>query len=279
MLLLVFVTSSDEVVNTVSERRLALVPSDLRANGFAALGGENVVLSTFKVGAGSTTESLLTHLCQHRLKHASSALVLTDESMPDLVAQLGDIFCVSRFDAPGHGQNVSNLLAALLARVLRTFRHYRTRFDDRKYQQVLRLPIRNFVGPDMLHLQSACRDMMNRQNFARELDKTLQRFRSNRQRPKKASNSPVTYLIDDDGKHFTLGHEKHAMADTAIPPHSPLCELANAFRFGRAFDGTKHFNVSKDRNAPLNGLYPDCHDYHRSAQGAQHLNMFSNDFF
>ena len=199
--------------------------------------------------------------------------------MPGLVEWLGDIFSVNCFEAPTHGQNVSNILSAILSKALRTFQYYKTRFDDLKYQQILRLPIRNFNAQEVADMQTACHDMMNRQNFGRELDTLLERFRAQRQKPKRASSYPTTYLVDNDENHFNLGHEIHARADTAIPPHNDLCVLANAFRFGRYFSGERHFNVSRERDEELPGNYLDCHGGRRGGDGAKHLNMFTNDFF
>ena len=205
-------------------------------------------------------------------------ILLTDGRLPALVQSLGDIFSVNSFAAPAFGHNVANLLTTTLAKVLRTYRYFSTRFDDLKYQQILRLPLRNFDALEVNDIRTACRDMMNRGNFGRELDQVLARFRK-RQCPKKASTYRTVYFVDDDKKHFILGRETHARADTGKPPHTDFCILGNTFRFGRRFDGTKHFNVSRDRDLLMTGDYPDCHDVERSGRDAQHLNMFSNDFF
>lgn len=277
-LLVLFVTANERVIDTVVERRTSLVPADMRANAFAKLGGEEVILSVYRVTDRSTTEELIAHVCARDWLTASGVVLLTDDSLPGLVDRFGDVFSVNRFEAPAHGRDPANILTATLAKCLRTFRHYKVRFDDLKYQQVLRLPLRNFEAAEIADIRAICHDMMNRANFSRELDGVLRLFRL-RQRPKKASSYRDVYLVDDDEKHFRLGPEVHARADTACPPHNSLCLLGNGFRFGRAFDGTRHFNVSRDAEARMAASYPDCHDIMRSGLNAKHLNMFTNDFF
>jgi len=126
-------------------------------------------------------------------------------------------------------------------------------------------------------MRALCRDMASR-NFGREIDAFLRDMRQ-RQKPKKASDYPDVYYVDDDGKHFQLGPEHHAQAETAIPPHQTLCVIANRMRFGRKFDGTTHYNVSRDKNASMKGDYPDCHGVSRLHGKDSHINMFTNDYF
>ncbi len=276
-ILIVFVTADRAVCDIVAERRTALVPSDLRANGFAELGGDEVILSAYCVTKQSTLDDLLTHICALNLQAAKGVLILTDNSLPDLTDILGDLFSVSRFDLPEHGRKHSNVIGSIIAKCLRSFRYYNTRFNDLKYHQVLRLPLRNFEAAEIGDLRNLCHDMMNSDNFGRQLDRLLHLLRQ-RQRPKKASSRPDIYFVDDAAKHFRFGKEMHARADTACPPHNYLCRLGNQFRFGCSFDGTRHFNVSRDKGI-MNDDYPDCHDMRRSGQGTTHLNMFTNDFF
>jgi hypothetical protein len=250
----------------------------MRASGFASLGVNEVVLSAYHVTDSSSTDDLCAHIKCLGLSSASGVVVLTDGSLPDLVERLGDVFCVNRFAPLAHGKNPANVLTSVLAKCLRTYRYFSKRFEDQKYHQILRLPLKNFNARETGDMRRACHEMMNRDNFGRELDQILHLMRQ-RQHPKKASSYRDIYLVDDNRKHFCLGHEVHARAETACPPHNLLCLLRNAFRFGRAFDGLKHFNVSYDGNDRMNGEYIDCHNLPRSGRGAAHLNMFTNDFF
>ena len=103
-------------------------------------------------------------------------------------------------------------------------------------------------------------------------------FRS-RQRPKRKSSYDDEYLVDDEKKHFRLGHERHSRADTGLP-HVRLCRLSNLYRFGRSFDNRQHYNVSMDKDIiVMDGDYPNCHGERMSGKGQPYLNMFTNDFF
>jgi hypothetical protein len=277
-LLVVVVTAHAGVIDTVTKRRAELIPADMRAQNFAKLGGEEVEVSSYRVEAQSTVGHLLAHIEALGRSTTSGVIILTDDQLPELVKSLGDIFSVNRFTPPADGKRIGNLISATLVKALRAYRYFNKRFNDLKYQQILRLPLRNFSAQEVANMRTACRDMLNRENYGLELDQLLARFRQ-RQRPKMASAYPTVYFVDDDGKHFSLGPERHARADTAKPPHNDFCVLGNAFRFGRRFDGTNHFNVSRDRDAPMAGNYPDCHNAQRSGRDARHLNMFSNDFF
>jgi hypothetical protein len=64
-LLVVIVTAHAGVIGTLAERRTSLVPEDMRAHNFAKLGGEEVVLSYYRVEAQSTIDP---HESPHFLK-------------------------------------------------------------------------------------------------------------------------------------------------------------------------------------------------------------------
>ena len=200
-LLVVFVTGNAAVIDTVLKRKTSLVPVDMRADSFAALFGEEVILSCYRVTDSSTFAHLIEHIIDLGMSTASGVLLLTDNRLPDLVGSLGDIFSVNRFEPPTHGQHPANVLTAILAKCLRTFRYFMKRFDDQKYHQILRLPLRNFVAAETGDMRRVCHDMMNSDNFGQGLDKTLRLFRL-RQQPKKASSYPDVYLVDDQKKHL-----------------------------------------------------------------------------
>jgi len=273
-LVVAFVTADASVIETVAAKKTALLPNELRVNGFAALGGGDVTLSAFDTRVGSSVQQLLSWLGWEK---ATGVVVLTDGSMPGLVDILGDHFSVHHFDPPQYGKKVDNQLAAILSRCLRAFSYFSNRFTDGKYQQIFRLPLRNFHAPEIAVMRDLCRDMMHR-NYGREIDGVLRNMRL-RQKPKKASDYADVYLVDDNGNHFQLGPEHHAQAETAIPPHDQLCILSNNLRFGRRFDGTTHYNVSRDNGGSMVGVYVDCHGKIRSHRKRTHLNMFTNDYF
>lgn len=278
VLLIIFVTASHTVVEAVTSRKAALVPSDMRANNYAQLGGVETVLSAYRVSDQSDQTNFKQFITARVSGDVNGVIIMTDESLPGLVDLLGNQFSVNRFTPPGHGVNVQNALIKIVSRCLRAYKCLLTRFRDRKYEQIIRLPLRNFNAPEIAELRDVCRDMANQDNFSREFDAILGRFRK-RQFPKKVSSRPNLYFVDDSKNYYEFGHEIHARADSAMPPHNCLCVLANTFRFGMVFDGNRHFNVSHERETPMTVNFLDCHGATRRAGGAQHVNMFSNDFF
>ena len=273
-LIIAFVTGAAAVLKTVSEKRAALLPNEVRANGFAGLDGVEPVVTAFDTNRSKSVSDLLDWL---DWDEASGVVLLTDDSLPDLVAILGDQFSVHRFTPPAYHAKTANQLTATIARCLRAYKYLATRFADGKYQQIFRLPLRNFDAPEIARMQEQCRDMTQR-NYGREIDARLRDMRK-RQLPKRASDYEDLYYIDDSGKHFQFGPEHHAQADTAMPPHNVLCIIANCLRFGRKFDGTTHYNVSKANKASMKGDYPDCHGAMKRHKKHTHINMFTNDFF
>lgn len=273
-LIVVFVTADSAVIEAVSARKLSLLPADLRANDYAALGVADVVVSVFDTKISKKVDDLLEWL---NWEDASGVVIISDESMPGLFQVLGDHFSVHRFEAPAYGKNVANLLTSVLTKCLRAFKFFATRFTDKKYQQIFRLPLRNFNAPEIATMREICRDMTHR-NYGREIDTLLREMRK-RQKPKKASEYPEVYLVDDEDKHFKLGPERHSQAETGIPPHQVLCVVSNSMRFGHRFDGTIHYNVSRDKDASMKGNYNDCHGLVREHRKNSHVNMFTNDFF
>ncbi|MCX5570469.1 hypothetical protein [Kaistia nematophila] len=275
---IVFVTENAEIIRIVQRKKNALLPADVRANGFKVFDGEEIFVSSYSTKGSSGIDRLIAHIEEVVRDGITSVLLISDGSVPDLLPAFGDIFSVNLFEAPKHGVNIHNLVQTLLAKVLKNFRYYRTRFFDLKYQQLFRLPLKNFMADEIGVVRDLCHDMIGSERFGRQLDEALAKLRS-RQRPKKASSRPERYFVDDDDRHFQLGAETHAKAETSQPPHTKACVLGNRYRFGIAFNGETHFNVSKDKDESMSGNYVDCHGAFRPGGGGKHINMFSNDFF
>lgn len=273
-LIIAFVTDASAVLETVTDKKAALLPNEIRAKGFADLGGIEPVVTAFDTNRGKDIATLLDWL---NWEDASGVVLLTDDSLPDLVELLGDQFNVHRFAPPAYGAKTANQLTATISKCLRAYKYLATRFADAKYQQIFRLPLRNFSAPDIDRMRALCRDMTQR-NYGREIDALLRDMRK-RQLPKRASDYQDLYYVDDAGKHFQFGPEHHAQADTLMPPHEALCIIANRLRFGQWFDGTTHYNVSREKKASMVGIYPDCHGADTPHKKHTHINMFTNDFF
>lgn len=277
-LIVVFITADKTVLEAVAQRRASLVPREIRADSFNGIGKYQIVLSAFDATLQASSDDIVAHLQRSKFSDASGVILLIDDSIPNLIDNLGDQFCINRFAPPKCEKNVANILSSILAKCLRAFNYLQKRFNDLKYHQIFRLPLRNFNASEITEMRRACRYLINQDNYAREIDRILQKIRR-RQRPKKASSYPGPYYVDDKGKHFQLGHELHAQADTKMPPHNCICIVANQFRFGCIFDGKKHYNVSRDGDSSMAGSYLNCHEENQATKATRHLNMFTNDFF
>jgi hypothetical protein len=279
MRILITVVSADETIcRTIEARQGQLVPESFRKRDHDAFAGASFELTCFKV-VGSVSEDQLLDYLERRMKPDTCGIViLSDRSLGLATRSLSDLYFMNEYDQHGPAKSPHNMLSSLLNRVLKDFGHLTIRFVDAKYQKILRLPVRNFVAPELEQLRKACVSSIDTPAFPRRLDAALGAFRD-RQQPKRKSSYRDEYLIDDEKKHFQLGHERHARADTGHP-HVRLCRLGNLHRFGRGFDHEQHYNVSMDgKNATMDGKYPDCHGEERSGEGRPHLNMFTNDFF
>jgi hypothetical protein len=276
--LLIVATPDAAFCQAVDSRQGLLVPESFRRNNHEAFGGARFVLSCLKETSVSL-EQVRDHADGMIDDRTVGVAVLADRRLGLGGRPLSDVFFVNEFDQHGTVKSPQNFLTALLNRVLRDFRALSIRFEQAKYQKILRLPLRNFLAPEIDDLRTVCLNAIDQAAFADRLDAQLAPFRE-RQHPKRKGSYAAEYLVDDADKHFELGHERHARAERAIPPHDPWCIAANRHRFGRKFDGDQHYNVSMDgENTRMTGAYPDCHGQYRGGGEKRHLNMFTSDFF
>lgn len=147
-------------------------------------------------------------------------------------------------------------------------------------EQAMRLPRRNFDAQELLDLCQAYRDSVLAGNF-HDQAKGLIAALGKRRQPRRRSDYPTKYFVDDEKKHFVFGKEIHAVLPTG-DPHQPYCELNGNFRFGQKISIDHHFNVSKGQGDAtyISGDFPNCHDEIITPEkGKTHLNMFTNDHF
>ena len=115
-LIIAFVTGAAAVLETITHKKAALLPNEIRADGFAALGGTEPVITAFDTNRSKNLNDLLQWL---DWKNASGVMLLTDDSLPNLVADLGDQFNVHRFTPPAYGTRMTNQLTSTLSKCLR----------------------------------------------------------------------------------------------------------------------------------------------------------------
>jgi hypothetical protein len=277
---LLLVVTPDEVIRqTIDDRQGLVVPETYRRKEHDAFGVTRIVVSCLLAHGGVTQQRVFDHIAERRTGETAGVVIVSDRRVGLGGPPLSDIYFLNEYDQFGVAKSPQNFVASILNRVLRDFRVLTLKFADAKYQKIFRLPLRNFAAAEIADLRDTCSNSIEMAGFADRLDALLSRFRR-RQQPKRKSDYQDEYLVDDKGRHFQLGHEHHAQAETKIPPHNLLCLLGNRHRFGRAFDHLRHYNVSMDgENATMDDTYPDCHSNERSGGGKRHLNMFTNDFF
>lgn len=190
------------------------------------------------------------------------------------------------FDAI-HGPITSpqNVVTRDVVRAVRIFRSIKNTVQSDL--GIWRLPIKNFISHNFQgfvgHMVNGIQLSRAGDQLLNEVQAHLQLMRRSLIRPRRQSNYPTKYCVDDRTKFFELGHEVHARIDTAHP-HGSLCVALNSFRFGIKLSEEHHYNVSTgegDRTT-ISGAFTGCHGEDRVVREGErrtHLNMFSNDFF
>ena len=280
MRLIIIVASPEvEVEQVVRERKESLIPEPLRRNAYQSMNNERVTLSHFYADENTDHTQTVEHIKSLITPDVKGVLMVSDLRIKKSISPLEEIVFANYFTMSAPIASPTNFFGSILNRALKDYRAFCSRFDDMKYRKAFTLPLRNFKSQELVNLRRICSSSIELPSFADRLDLTLKRLRET-QKPKQRRNAQEVYFVDSDGKHFALGHERHAQADTSIPPHTDLCVLSNQLRFGRLFDGKRHYNVTKAHpHGTMDEHYPDCHSSFKSGEGKTHLNMFSNDFF
>lgn len=277
-LIILVVTPDLTLERLISQRKEALIPIDYRRDVNRLFGASNVGISCFR---GDLREShcLTNHVRDILKSDVVGIMILVDQRIKEIVRELGHVCFIASYPETSEIKSPSNFFGALLGPLLRDFRALSNRFEDHKYRKMFTLPLRNFIAHELDNLQEVCRTSVCVQGYAERLDAALKALRC-LQRPKRYEDSNQVYLVDRSGKCFQLGHERHARADTAIPPHNIICILSNEFRFGRRFDSGLHYNVTMERDGiRMEKNYANCHNELKSGESRTHLNMFPNDYF
>lgn len=207
-------------------------------------------------------------------RHSDYFLLLIERSCAGMVVGVKSAPLVSQFDITV-GSSPRNLINSLTGRSLRSLAVIIACKDE----ELMRLPLRNFVASDLRRLADWCHQHAVVQDFAENFERLMKKVRG-RVRPRRHSLYPARYAVDDDEKLFVYGKERHARPDTGAP-HNACCEIQATFRFGRRVDRERHFNVSTGERdvTSIKGRFPNCHDEDQLVLKTTHINMFCSDFF
>lgn len=216
---------------------------------------------------------------EYATRNMDAVILLVDSSLENMIAEVRNSFFTVILEVPHKIENLQNFLRQKLSKPLRNFSFLIEEMQDSDTEQVVILPLRNFVGNDLQTLARICRDDASKSTFSGNVTDQIALLK-NRKQPRRKSDRPTIYIIDDDKKYFSYGKERHARLGTGAP-HVIACVISGNFRFGRRIDSWRHYNVScgSGDTTHISGSFLDCHNSQHEVKSSSHLNMFSNDFF
>lgn len=266
---IVVLTQDETLSRLIGFKKTFFIPSDLRKRY------PQVSIVPYRANAETTIEALALYFSE---LESDGVILLCDNRLAHLVPMLGTPLFTVIFDHSLGGKPPHNYFGMILSKILKAFSAFEVRFNDQKMRKLLVLPLRNFVADELTQLHALFRNGVRVDgDFAPSIDRLLSELR-NRQRPKVDKNYSKRYIVDDQIRYFEYGHEVHAQLESVVPPHSPLCSVNGAFRFGKRYDSRRHFNVSREGER-LSGIFQDCHGADAELDQCSHVNMFANDFY
>jgi len=275
MKLAVIVATADPRVQAfVGQQKQALIPQGV-VDRFR--GKVETAVFAFQIGSATSDDDVANYLSGLR-GAADAVVILVDGRFEALFAAYEDAFFISSYAAGLGGKTMKNFFSMVLARLLRNFAAFSQRFEDAKFQKVLLLPIDTFQAAELAEARALVRRGNRRDDFPTLMDQCLGALR-NRQTPKTRTRGKKVYLRDDADFFFEYGLERHARIATGSPPHERSCDLNASFRFGRAYERDRHFNMSRSGDQLLSGRLASCHAQEVGFRDRTHLNVFPNGFF
>lgn len=278
--LVCLVTPEATLSRLVGTQPALLVPSEAARRGYLGNREARIVPVAWVPKEGDRTADAFDRFLLGRLDGIDAALLIVDEAWCHIVANVRDAAFVVPFVYVDSGRSTQNFLQQISTRSLRAFGQLLAKFDRADDGHLLSLPLRNFDAPELREIVRLCRDFNLSPTFSDDVETQLAKLRR-RERPRKRSNYPRVYAVDDRDRFFHYGLERHSRFATGAP-HRPFCSVTGQLRFGRVLDPDRHYNVSeteKDRTS-ISGDFLDCHGTIHTVSGAvTHLNMFANDYF
>lgn len=268
--------SSDQGAKDLVEReRSGLIPKSLRDHPRMRSVGASFSTSVYDPTVATKP------LAQYLLARENDEVIvlLLDTSLGDFAKDVECACFTTSVEFATHPKsNYRNYLAGKLSRLLKNLRSLVDIMADSANEQVMLLPFRNFKAQQLRDLRDVCRNEALSPGFANMVTQLVDALK-NRRRPRRNSTDRRPHYVDDDGKLFQYGFERHARPATGAP-HGPVCALTGNFRFGKRIANTRHYNVTKEsgRGTQIGGAFPNCHDAVCLFDPRTHLNMFSNDY-
>lgn len=269
------ISSDSGAIELVRRDRISLIPKSLREHQRMREIGADFSFTVYDpVTAGRP-------LANYLLEGEGDQVIvlLVDLALESLISDIASACFVAGVEFRSHPRtNYKNYLAGILTRLLKNMATFLSIIDDGANKQVMLLPFRNFDAEELRALRQAVRVSA----LSSEIDNAIMPFvvrLKDRKRPRRKSNFPGQYIVDDEGKLFQFGLERHSQLATGSP-HTASCILTGRFRFGRRIETDRHYNVTKEvgQRTEISGEFLGCHSQLYTVSTTTHLNMFSNDY-
>lgn len=272
-ILVLVITQNSDLHDLVRGKASGLLSPDLRQ-----LAGEPVELASYHIDGTGQIENAKRYAVRAG-KDKSGLIVLGENGLVAGLATLADGYLLAPVILDGEQRARLRSLNKTVAKGLRAFEAIRTLNRDGKYGRIIRLPLRNFVAPEMARLAALCAQPLETANFGSVLTALLEEIRITRQTPLRSKRYPKPnyVLVDDRGHQFSFGSEQHSEPDTAAP-HTYGCHLRKAFRFGDAIEPWRHYNVTSPVIAMNAHDFIDCHGSTTRCSRTSHANAFPGGF-
>lgn len=206
-------------------------------------------------------------------------VVLYEEKFGFLLSRIRDSVFAASIPNINYIENIHNFLSGQISVLVGNFGVLCEAIASANKYQAAVLPLKNFHSRIFNELLVFCRQGALDRNFKNNLLPRLNRVMELRG-PKRRSTYPHLYFKDEDLRYFKYGHEKHSRYETG-GDHLPSCQINACFRFGRALEEERHFNVTvgdSDSRESISCQLPNCHGVTVSVKDRSHINMFSSDF-
>lgn len=268
------ISSDEKICEAYRRDRTGLIPKEL-LNG--KLKGLNPV---FHVGAfnPNAADSSIEEYLKNATRTSDAGVLVIESQHRHLVDAIPNAYFSAEVEIEvGNGQ-YKNFFAGIFARLLKNFAcamDCMTRSDN---EQVMSLPLRNFVSDDLQELARIFREESLSGSFNSEMGAQTTKLKARKSPKRNSSYRNKMFIVDDKEKHFEYGKEVHSKVATG-EPHGTSCEINGNFRFGKRVASDRHYNVSRGPGdgVRIGGDFPNCHDAVITVKETTHINMFSND--
>lgn len=274
-MILALVSSDRGACDLFRKEKEALIPRSLREHQRISSMGLDFVTGIYDP---ATAQRSLQDYVLDAAKSADAVGLLIDSAVAHIAAPIASACFIGSVVFDPQTKSYKNLISATLTKLIKNLATVLEVMSSAGSQQVLLLPLRNFIAPELGEIEQLFRLHTFTPDFPIQLKRLVAQV-NQRKRPRRQSTYKKTYLVDDHKKLFDYGKERHAQLETGAP-HNSLCVLAGNFRFGHRIPVNRHYNVTKEEGGftKISGSFPDCHDAMTEVPARTHLNMFSNDY-